>query len=332
MKFIKKLTLLLLVFIIGCQNQNNNSSKNKDLLDSKVVVKNINYNNISFEDLPEETNENKLVEEKIEISDYIKKNNIFSNIPYKIPDKYLVKFSGDGSPVFLSGDGSPVFFTKANNSIENGIIWSRAENKLLLDYLHILNKIELNGEKVSFGKYSQVIEHDFSVDNNGTKFSKKLNLVKSMGFSIAKVDNAFKMRSVTPIVFRKINNIDISYQIRSVTLVNEKNKVIIHDYKKLIPLPGISFKKHLNSNKFTLYVELAFNDSKKLSNKDIDIIASIEGKQVLLKRNFDGLYTTEITQDTNISSKGLVIEAIDKNSLTSDGEYNGVTWILPITE
>ncbi|MEK7431638.1 MAG: hypothetical protein AABZ74_00780 [Cyanobacteriota bacterium] len=326
---IRKFLLLSVFLLLGCQNSNN-SELNNSKKTSDVVVKTETYKDTSFEEFPEEKAENISKDDNTNISTYLKTNNIFESIPYKVPEKYLAKFSGDGAPVFFSGDGAPVFFTKAENNTNTNleIEWSRTENQLLLDYLHLTNKIEKNNESVSYGRYSQVIEHNISIDNN--KINKKVNLVKSMAFSIVKNKESYKTRSITPIVLRPINSEKSNFLIRSLTFTSSKNKIIIHDDKKLFPLEGISLKTNLASNKFKFYVEIARTNNYKA--EDISVIASVDGKQYTLTKFTGDLYTTDIEISNKDTSKNLIVEVIDKKSLTSDIEYNGLTWIIPMSQ
>jgi hypothetical protein len=279
-------------------------------------------------DFPVETGTVISKDQESDLTSYVQKNNskIFSFIP--TDPEYIVKFTGDGAPVFLTGDGSPVFSTKSTGSSDE-YIWSRKPGAVLIDYLQTTQSSQQGAEITSYAKYSRLIEHTISV--KGTiNTEKTVKLVKTMGFVLKQSNNSYRLESITPVITRQVNPSTSPYQVRSLTLSSDKNKIIIYGDQKLFPMPGISLKNNLGSHKFKLYVEVVYGQDNKPD--DLAVLVSINNKQFQLQKSLGNVYGAEVEFPTLDAATGLIIELIDKKSLMQDEEYHGFTWVVPMTD
>lgn len=333
------------LFISACQNSvistdNNQQTKNKP---ETVAVKTNNNSASSlipqlvpleFDSIPDTVKTDNSEQEKVK--EYVKNNDIFAAIPYNSPDKYKTLFSGDGTPVFdlrrgFSGDGTPVFGIKSDNTAttqDGTYIWDRKQDQTILDYLQLNNIVEKTWGIADYATYSQLIDYNVSVSGAITN-SKKVRLVKSVSFGLVKDNDNFKLYSISPLTISRIEPKSSVYQIRSITFSSDKNKVIVYGSGKLIPLPGISISKHVGNSKFKVFVEVVFSQLER--PKDFAVVLGLQGKQYQMANYMGNIYVADVETDKISSTTGLAVELIDRDSLEKNDDYQGSTWILPIT-
>ncbi len=337
----KNITLIFLTFsLFGCQNSTNISDSQKKPEKVNVLQKD-KSSIVKFEldEIPKEPPKKNPDEEK-KIVNYLKTNDIFSSIPYNQPEKYKTDFTGDGTPVLLtgdgtpvfnksfSGDGTPVFGIKNQTESKNPYLWNRIPGDTLLDYLQLNNIIERRWGITNYSTYNQLIEYNINV-SGAINNSKKVRLVKQVSFGLIQENNSYKLYSISPLSIRRIEPKSFAYQMRSITFSSNKNKIIIYGDGKLIPMPGISVSKHIGNNKFKVFVEVVF--SKLERPKEFAVVLGLQDKQYQMTNVMGNIYGADVEVSDIQSTTGLAVELIDRNSLEKNDDYQGNTWILPIT-
>ncbi len=336
----KGILLLITAFItVSCQNNIDSTVKPGSSASASAtpvastsptasVKASVKTSDLVLGDFPEESSTDISKEQESDLASYIQNNNsIFSFIPDN-PENYKVKFTGDGSPVFLTGDGSPVFSTKADNSPEE-YIWSRKPVNVLIDYLQLTQRSQVGTEVTSYAKYSQYVENDITV-SGAINNQKKVKLVKTMSFVLKQNGSTSRLESITPVTTRQVNPSTMPYHVRSLTFSSDQNKIIIYGDRKLFPMPGISLLNNIGSRKFKLYVEVIYGENNKPD--DLAILVSIKGKQFQLRKTLGNVYGAEVEFPVLNGSTGLIIELIDKKSLMAGEDYHGFTWVVPMTD
>ncbi len=342
MKKYLSLFLTLFVVTVSCQPVENKQAKKVTPVSStKVDEPNKKTLELpkaeTFENFPEKPG-NVPQKEKDDFDKYLKSNDIFKLIPYTPAEKYFARFTGDGTPIFLTGDGTPVFnkgltgdgtpvfSTKAENEGDK-YIWSRKENKLVLDYFQLINSVENSWGITSYGRYSQVIENKIKVEG-AVNNEKNVNLVKSMGFGLLKEGEKYKLQSITPIAIRKTERDTMAYHILKVSFTTDKNQLLIHGFRKLIPIPGISINNQIGSHKVRVEIQVRLLKPE----QKFTAMLSIKDRIYELYKINNYYYGANIELPTLSSPDLMVIELIDKDSLVKNEDYNGFTFMIPVTE
>lgn len=273
---------------------------------------------------------------KKSIETYLKKNDVFSSIPYQQPDNYKTKFTGDGVPAFFTGDGNPLFFTGDGLPIfgvkaekENDYIWTRTPVETLVDYLQINGTVERKWGITNYAVYSQLIDHKIKV-SGAFNNEKNVKLVKQVAFGITKDKESYKLYSISPLSIRRIEPKSFSYQVRSISFVSNRNKIVVYGDGKLIPLPGISVSKHIGNNKFKVYVEVVFSQLER--PKEFAVVLGVQGKQYQMTNLMGNIYTSDIELNEITGNTGMAVELIDRKSLEGNDDYQGNTWIIPVAK
>jgi hypothetical protein len=268
----------------------------------------------TFESFPE-TSETGTLEDKYDLQTYIESNNVLQDIPFSAVDSYKVRFTSDGGAVFaVKAEGENFDYT-----------WKRTPQKLLFDNFQLV-KINQDGDNQTFfSRYSQLIENEITVSDATRNFSKAATLVQTVGLSLTRFNQSYKIASFTPVVIRQVEKNNLPYKIDKITLQAENAADISLDGEKtLIPWPGISFNQY-TGKKVKVTVSVSSPES-----RDLAVLASFQGTQYQFTKASDNSFSAEITMPELKASKGsFIFELIDQASLQQDTKFQGYTWIVP---
>lgn len=276
-----------------------------------------------FEVFPETQGEVSTTE-RTDLETYIQKNSLLKQLSYSAPNYYKVNFTSDGGAVF---------FVKVTNT--NELLWKRESKDLVFDILQINDAKKDNNILKYYARYSQINNNNLSINNvDGTTTTKVENLVQTAGLSLIKETNGYKISNLTPIVIRQVKKNELLYKIEKVVLSftdtsNQNKEFIIDSERALIPWSGLKISPS-SKVKVTTY----FSNTETLLGNSLASIVAINGEQFQINRENDNkFFSGEIKAEAFKESKGsLVIELIDKKSLTVGEKYNGYTWIIPTTK